>query len=127
MQKCKGELHRSMVSGDGHGYREFRCRPFGHRELAAGFRRLKAERLTPERPTSVAVTRHLELIMSTAYVPASGLPLSGLNRFGWRDFEFGHRFSPLSSMQSSTKVGARRCRDRGLRADASPTRPYPTK
>ena len=48
------------VSGDGHGLREFRCRPFGHRELSPGFRRLKAERLTPERPTSVAVTRHPE-------------------------------------------------------------------
>ena len=29
-------------------------------ELAPGFRRLMAERLTPERPTTVAVTRHLE-------------------------------------------------------------------
>ena len=47
------------VSGDGHGQRDFRCRPFGNRELAPGFRRLKAERLTPERPTTVAVTRHL--------------------------------------------------------------------
>jgi hypothetical protein len=44
-----------MVTGDGHGHREFRVRPFGHRELAPGIRRLKAERLTP-----VAVTRHLE-------------------------------------------------------------------
>jgi len=54
-----------MVSGDGRGHREFRCRPFGHRVLAPGFRRLKAERLKaerliPERLTSVAVTRHLE-------------------------------------------------------------------
>ena len=48
------------VSGDGHRHREFRCRPFGHRELAPGFRRLMAERLTPERPTTVADTRHLE-------------------------------------------------------------------
>ena len=48
------------VSGDGHGHREFRCRLFGHRELAPGFRRLMAERLTPERPTPVTVTRHLE-------------------------------------------------------------------
>ena len=48
------------VSGDGHGHREFRCRPFGHRELAPGFRRLKAERLIPVRLTTVAVTRHLE-------------------------------------------------------------------
>jgi hypothetical protein len=46
------------VSGDGHGYREFRSRSFGYRELAPGFRRLKAERLTPERLTTVAVTRH---------------------------------------------------------------------
>ena len=44
------------VSGDGHGHREFRYRPCGHRELAPGSRRLKAERLTPERLTTVAVT-----------------------------------------------------------------------
>jgi hypothetical protein len=50
-----------MVTGDGHGYREFRGRPFGHRELAPGFRRLKAERLAPERLTTVAVTRHLRM------------------------------------------------------------------
>ena len=50
-----------MVTGDGHGHREFRVRPFGHRELAPGFRRLKAERLTPERLTPVAVTRHLSI------------------------------------------------------------------
>ena len=49
-----------MVTGDGHGYREFKSRHFGHRELAPGFRRLKAERLAPERLTTVAVTRHLE-------------------------------------------------------------------
>ena len=49
-----------QVTGDGHGHREFRVRPFGHRELAPGFRRLKAERLTPERLTTVAVTRHLK-------------------------------------------------------------------
>ena len=48
------------VTGDGHGHREFRSRHFGHRELAPGFRRLMAERLTPERLTTVAVTRHLE-------------------------------------------------------------------
>ena len=48
------------VSGDRHGHREFRNRPFGHRELAPGFRRLKAERLTPGRLTTVAVNRHLE-------------------------------------------------------------------
>ena len=48
------------VTGDGHGNREFRSRPFGHRGLAAGFRRPKAERLSPERLTPVAVTRHLE-------------------------------------------------------------------
>ncbi len=48
-------------TGDGHGHREFRGRPFGHRELAPGFRRLKAERLTPERLTTVAVTRHLSI------------------------------------------------------------------
>jgi hypothetical protein len=32
----------------------------GYRELAAGFRRLNAERLTPEKLTAVAVTRNLE-------------------------------------------------------------------
>ncbi len=52
---------KDVVTGDGHGHREFRNRLFGHRELAPGFRRLKAEQLTPERPTSVAVTRHLEM------------------------------------------------------------------
>ena len=52
--------HDSLVTGDGHGHREFRSRHFGHRELAPGFRRLMAERLTPERLTTVAVTRHLE-------------------------------------------------------------------
>ena len=65
------------VSGDGHGHREFRVRPFGHRELAPGFRRLMAERLIPERLTTVAVTRHLELIVSAAYFPVSGFPLRG--------------------------------------------------
>jgi hypothetical protein len=49
-----------MVTGDGHGRPEFWGRPFGHRELAPGFRRLKAERLAPERLTTVAVTRHLK-------------------------------------------------------------------
>ncbi len=48
------------VSGDGNGHREFRNRPLSHRELAPGFRRLKAERLNPGRLTAVAVTRHLE-------------------------------------------------------------------
>ena len=48
------------MSGDRHGYREFWYRPFGHRELAPGIRRLRAERQTPERLTTVAVTRHLE-------------------------------------------------------------------
>ncbi|NBR43257.1 MAG: hypothetical protein EBU04_10525, partial [Verrucomicrobia bacterium] len=51
-------LPRFMVTGDGHGHREFRSRHFGHRELAPGFRQLMAERLTPERLTTVAVTRH---------------------------------------------------------------------
>jgi hypothetical protein len=44
------------VPGDGHGQREFRCRLFGHRELAPGFRRLRAEGLILERLTTVAVT-----------------------------------------------------------------------
>jgi len=54
------ESQKDMVTGDGHGHREFRSRPFGHRELAPGFRRLKAKRLAPERLTAVAVTRHPE-------------------------------------------------------------------
>jgi len=54
-----GEIH-FQVTGDGHGHREFRSQPFRYRELAPGFRRLKAERLNPERLTAVAVTRHLE-------------------------------------------------------------------
>jgi hypothetical protein len=62
-----------MVPGDGHGRREFRSRQFGHRELAPGFRRLKAERLAPERLTTVAVNRHLEMCShhegSTRYCP----------------------------------------------------------
>jgi hypothetical protein len=66
-----------QVTGDGHGHREFRNRPFGHRELAPGFLRLKAEGLTPERLTTVAVTRHLELIMPETLLPVSGFPLSG--------------------------------------------------
>jgi hypothetical protein len=49
-----------QVTGDGRGHLEFRKRPFGHRELAPGFRRLKAEGLTPERLTTEPVTRHLE-------------------------------------------------------------------
>jgi hypothetical protein len=56
----KGKVINFLVSGDGHGQRELRCRPFGHQMLASGFRRLKAERLTPERLASVAVTRHLK-------------------------------------------------------------------
>ena len=54
------EIQKDMVTGDGHGHREFRNRPFGHRELAPGFRRLKAERLAPERLTTEAVTCHLK-------------------------------------------------------------------
>jgi hypothetical protein len=49
------------VSGDGHGQQELRNRPFGHQVLAPDFRRLKAERLIPEWPTTVAGTRHLEM------------------------------------------------------------------
>ena len=54
------ERQKDMVTGDGHGHREFRSRLFGCWELAPGFRRLKAERLIPERLTTGAVTRHLE-------------------------------------------------------------------
>jgi len=53
-------MQEDMVPGDGHGHREFRSQPFSHRELVRGFRRLKAERLNPERLTAVAVTRHPE-------------------------------------------------------------------
>ncbi len=49
------------VSDDGYGHREFRRRQLGLRELAPGFRRLKAERLYPEWLTPVAVTRHLRI------------------------------------------------------------------
>ena len=49
-----------MVTGDRHGHREFWNRPFGHRQRVPGIRRLMAERLTPERLTTVAVTRHLK-------------------------------------------------------------------
>ena len=49
---------------------------FGHLELAPGFRRLKAEGLTPERLTTEAVTRHLGLIMTAAFIQVSGFPLS---------------------------------------------------
>ena len=57
--RVQGEAKR-QVTGDGHGYREFRNRPFSHRELAPEFRRLKAGWPTPERLAAVAVTRHLE-------------------------------------------------------------------
>ena len=49
------------VAGDGLRHREFRCRPFGHLGLAPGFRRLKAEWLSPEWLTTVAVTWHLRI------------------------------------------------------------------
>ena len=45
-------------------------------ELAPGFRRLMAERLTPERLTSVAVTRHPESIIPAGNFPVSGFLLS---------------------------------------------------
>jgi hypothetical protein len=60
-----------MVTGDGHGHREFRSRLFGCRELAPGFWRLRAERLIPERPTTVAVTCHLELMQLGQHVVLS--------------------------------------------------------
>jgi hypothetical protein len=50
------ESEKDVVPSDGHGHRELRRRPFGHRELAPGFRRLRAEELIPERLTTVAVT-----------------------------------------------------------------------
>ena len=60
MEYGVSSIGRGIETGDGHGHREFRRRPFGHRELAPGFRRLKAEGLMPERLTTGAVTRHLE-------------------------------------------------------------------
>ena len=54
------ERQKDMVTGDGRGHREFRNRPFGHRELVPGFRRVKAEGLASERLTTVADTRHLK-------------------------------------------------------------------
>ena len=50
-----------MVTGDGHGHREFQVA--ASRESAAGpwFLRPRAERLTPEWLTTVAVTRHPKL------------------------------------------------------------------
>ncbi len=42
-------------------WREFMLRPFGNQVLAPRFRRLKAERLSPEWLTPVAVTRHLRI------------------------------------------------------------------
>ena len=52
-----------MAGGLFRGHEDRRAR--GLEELAAGFRRLKAERLIPERLTTVAVTRHLELNQAT--------------------------------------------------------------
>ena len=76
-----------QVTGDGHGHREFRNRPFGHRGLATGCWRLTAERLTPEKLTTVAVTRHLECIITEAYIAVSGLSLSECVALGgrWRE------------------------------------------
>ena len=48
-------------------------------ELPPGFRRLMAERPTPERLTSVAVTRHPELIIPAGNFPASGFPSDVFN------------------------------------------------
>ncbi len=42
-------------------WREFMLRPFGNQVLAPRFRRLKAERLSPEGLTPVAVTPHLRI------------------------------------------------------------------
>jgi hypothetical protein len=61
-----------QVTGDGHGHQEFRSRPFGYQELAPGFRRLKAERLIPERLTAVAVTRHPKLCLRHKKAPDIG-------------------------------------------------------
>ena len=62
------------------GHEDRRAR--GPKELAPGFWRLKAEWPMPERPTTVAVTRHLELIVPAGNFPVSGFPLSRDNIFG---------------------------------------------
>ncbi len=49
----------------------------GPEELAPGFRRLMAERLIPERLTTVTVTRHPESIIPAGNIPVSGFPLIG--------------------------------------------------
>ncbi len=61
-----------QVSSDGHGHREFRCQLFGHRELASRFLRPRAERLSPERLTSVAVTRQRKLRHTHKKAPEIG-------------------------------------------------------
>ena len=67
-----GDLLRSkVVTGDGHGLREFRSRPFGHRQRVPCSRRLKAERLTPERLTAAAVTRHPDWMQRGQHVVLS--------------------------------------------------------
>jgi hypothetical protein len=54
------ESEKDVVTGDGHGHREFRSRHLGHRELVSRLLRPRAERLTPERLITVAVTCHPE-------------------------------------------------------------------
>ena len=55
-QSSKGAAWGDRMISWGHKVRGLE----GPRELAPGFRRLKAEQLEPERLTTVAVTRHLE-------------------------------------------------------------------
>jgi hypothetical protein len=57
-----------IFPGDGNGHLVFRYRPFGHRELAPGSWRVKAERPIPEWLTTVAVTRHLKCDIAEAYL-----------------------------------------------------------
>ena len=77
------------VAGDGHGNREFRCRPFGHQGLAPGFRRPKAEQLMPERLTPVAVTWHLEWVSEYR---VWSIEYRERHRFGWRVAATGGRW-----------------------------------
>ncbi len=49
------------MADTGSGWREFMLRPFGNQVLAPRFRRLMAERLSPEWLIPVAVNRHLRI------------------------------------------------------------------
>ncbi len=77
------------MTGDGHGHRGFSCRPFGYQELALGFPRLMAERLIPERPTTVAETWDLRMNHDRSMYSGLRFPFEWLNRFGWQVADAG--------------------------------------